>query len=290
MTLGFLAGQISSSAAPPNALTSAQVSSLVASSMRISSVPENLTPPLSQVGRDVPSTVLSGIGSCINPVKLCFYGAVKAKKTIVLTGDSHALMWAPPMASVASVLGYRLGVTWLPSCPIAVIAQATCTSYKTKVDATIAAMRPSLVVVAERTSALVAQPSWPSSDATWAQGVAGRLLRLEKSSKVAMLLDTPSMPAAPAACLAIDPMQVERCGASLVPQNPLQATKTQAERDAVSFAHATAIDPLPWLCGTQCSPILGTTVAYYDQTHIATSWAMRLTTVLRAKVAPLLTR
>jgi hypothetical protein len=102
-----------------------------------------------------------------------------------------------------------------------------------------------------------------------------------------MLLDTPAMPASPARCLAIDPHQVQRCGTPLPPVNPLLQTRSSAERRAIAFAHATAIDPLLWLCGGSCAPILGNTVAYYDQTHLATSWAMQLTTVLHDQIAPL---
>ena len=282
-----ISGNAGANASP---LGQVELQTLVASSVAITSVPSTLSPTLGEVSRDVPSTKLSNVGACGNPLKLCIYGAVKSKGLIVLTGDSHALMWAPPLAAVAQALGFRLGLTWLPGCPSTTVTQPACTSFKAKVDATIAAQRPSLVILAERTAGVTAQSMWPDSDVDWAQGLAGRMLRLEKSSKVALLYDTPPMPASPAACLAIDPNQVQRCGAPLVSPNPLLQTKSQAEHDAVRFAHATGIDPLPWLCATRCSPIIGTSVVYYDQTHLATSWVMRLTSVLQAKVAPLVKR
>jgi hypothetical protein len=199
-------------------------------------------------------------------------------------------MWAPPIAAVASKLGYRLGVSWLPGCPSTVVTQPACNSFKSKVDSAIAAQKPALVILAERTAGLSEQPTWPVSDVSWAQGLAGRILRLEKASKVALIYDTPPMPASPALCLAIKANDVQRCGSPLASQNPLYQTKSKAEHDAVAFAHATGIDPLPWLCGSQCSPIIGTSVVYYDQTHVATSWAMKLAGVLQEKIAPLLRR
>ena len=271
-------------------LSQAELSTLVANSAAITTVPEKLNPSLSAVSSDVPSSELSGLVACLNPTKLCSYGVKSSKTLILLTGDSHALMWAPPMAAIAASLGVRLSVAWSPGCPSTTVNQPSCTSFKEKVDATIALLRPSLVVLAERTSGLVAQPTWPSTDTAWAQGLAARMLRLEKFSKVALLYDTPPMPASPAACLAIDVTRVQRCGAPLLSENPAFQTKSQAEHDAVAYAHAAGIDPLPWLCASRCSPIIGTTVAYYDQTHLATSWVMKLATVLRAKVAPLIKR
>ncbi len=262
----------------------------MSASASIASIPPNLSPSLSQVSRDVPSAILPLVGACTNPSKFCIYGAPKAKKLLVLTGDSHAFMWAPPIAAVASKLGYRLGVSWLPGCPSTVVTQPACNSFKSKVDSAIAAQKPALVILAERTAGLSEQPTWPVSDVSWAQGLAGRILRLEKASKVALIYDTPPMPASPALCLAIKANDVQRCGSPLASQNPLYQTKSKAEHDAVAFAHATGIDPLPWLCGSQCSPIIGTSVVYYDQTHVATSWAMKLAGVLQEKIAPLLRR
>ena len=261
----------SASAATPPA-TLSQVEALVAASTSITSIPAALSPPVSAIGNDVPGAVLPGAGSCVSASRPCVFGLKTAKSTIVLLGDSHALMWSPAVDLAARARKVRLLFMWLPSCPqVATPLGSPCTKWKNSAYAEVKKVHPLAVVLAERTTGNESS----DTDAQWASSLEYLFKYLTTlTSKVIMIGDTPELPMDPGPCLARFATSVQTCAGSTVTPSGAATTHAPAEATASSAVRRVSfIDPTPWLCATTCSPIIGTMVAYYDRSHLSGSYA-----------------
>jgi hypothetical protein len=51
------------------------------------------------------------------------------------------------------------------------------------------------------------------------------------------------------------------------------------------------VDTVPWLCtATVCPPVISGTVAYFDNSHLANAYALKLTIELTARLATVMPR
>ncbi len=108
----FLQSQTGGAATPTSSIkpaTAAQLAKLVAAASQIQQVPHNLDPPLQSAGQDYGSPH----GKCApttNQVTVpsCVFGDPNGTRTVVLYGDSHALMWFKAMDEVATAAHWRL--------------------------------------------------------------------------------------------------------------------------------------------------------------------------------------
>ncbi len=108
----FLQSQTGGAATPISSLkpaSAAQLAKLVAAASQIQRVPHNLDPPLQRVGQDYGSPS----GRCdptTNQVEVpsCVFGDPNGTHTVVLYGDSHALMWFKAMNEIATAAHWRL--------------------------------------------------------------------------------------------------------------------------------------------------------------------------------------
>jgi hypothetical protein len=98
-----------------------QVQVDVAQSVGIQDVPANLTPSLADAASDEAAPFVDGCfdGFTENSVNPCNYGDVTAppSKTVVLFGDSHALMWFPAFDNLANQYGWHLIPQAKATCP-----------------------------------------------------------------------------------------------------------------------------------------------------------------------------
>jgi hypothetical protein len=62
--------------------------------------------------------------------------------------------------------------------------------------------------------------------------------------------------------------------------DPAYGPYNRAEMAAAHAAGVPYIDPTPWFCSTDCSPIIGPFDVYFDKLHITSAYGEYLSTVL----------
>ena len=222
----------------------------------------------------------------------CTFGPMSAKKSLVILGDSHAMMWIPAIIPNAIKLGYKISLVWEPACPLASLSVPaifppdfrpnTCATWLSSTLAAVAHVAPQAIILGERSARVIAQGGTiPFSSAAWQAGLETTINALKGAhTKIALLGDTPYSSQQPASCLAIHPRAVQSCGvANPSPDYPGQQI---AEAAASVSTGSTFIPTLPWFCTKTCSPVIGKYFAYYDQGHVSTTYALYLSGVMTA--------
>lgn len=290
----------SASAAPTYQLiapgTAAQVAALVKASVNISQLPATTTPSLGDASQSMTLSNLNALGGVCPVVQTtCSFGMLKSKKTVLLAGDSHALMWVPALVPSLAKAGYRLNLMWYPGCPMANFSltsptdpQTKCASWRANVLANIKKTPPAAVIFSERTTNYLPNATQPTT-AQWTTAL-GTTLRAIKSvkTKVIVVGDMPVFNAVMPQCLALHPTSVQDCATS--PTNVLAANQDAhlGEQAAAKAAKVGFVNPIPWLCSTTCSPVIGSMIADYDSSHVSAIYASYLSTVMGAAIKPLL--
>src|ERR1019366_4977412 len=157
-----------------------RVAALVAGSHDIDQLPSNLLPALSQAsGADAPAYYPITESGCTG-VSKCAFGDLASHRTVVLFGDSHALMWLPALVPVARSQHFRLVLIWKAACPAADVAVwdsktntvfAACNKFRWASILAIRALGPALVLLASRTSRVLGPHKGPISDDVWRAGL-----------------------------------------------------------------------------------------------------------------------
>ncbi len=267
----------------------AAIEALVAQSSLITHLPANLDPPLQELSSRMPWNELAGAGRCTHPEQLCRYGDAASSETIAVFGDSHAAMWAPAVVVAAERRKVRTIVLWRPQCPLTTTPIGTaCTAWKAQAVRALLAARPSFVVLAERTS--LPGETWASrpSRAAWAAGLTTLVTQFSiHHIKVVMVLDNPVLTSQPGRCLARFPSQVQSCSSRVSASILAATTYRSAEALAARRVGATTVDPLPWICSTTCSPVVGRWLSFYDATHVSGAYSRHLAGAFSEALAPL---
>jgi hypothetical protein len=164
-----------------------------------------LRPSLTQAALDVPvihTRPCHSRGTDTAPVTCTFtYGPKQGRKTVVLTGDSHAVHWFPALQEVAKERGWRLITITKSGCPFADVLIApgngkslACSTWRRNAWAKIRSLKPNLVIASslDNYRFLANGNQYSRDDRTWKSGVARSLRELGKgrrSTKVVMLGD-----------------------------------------------------------------------------------------------------
>lgn len=299
LTLAFVSPPAGATTTPPG--TAAQISKLVAASLAIKDLPATLTPSLLDVPYDTyfaaaPALPING---CTSISSTCTLGDPSAAKTVVLFGDSHAVMWADAIDPLLVQLKYRLQVLFENGCPFTSvptyqygIRYTACQSWQDSMITAVNAEHPALVLLGERTSNYYSGPGTLITHAQYSAGLESAIASLTHTgTKVALFGDTPDYTnnAVPAACLAVDATNIQKCDTPLNNPKPQWEEAYGAESAAVKATHATLINPIPWLCAkSTCAAVIGNMVVYYNSSHLTASYALYLSGVVGARVKKLL--
>jgi hypothetical protein len=274
-----------------------QISTLVAESHLIKTLPSSLVPALSTVGQDgfenyYPTT---GPYGCVTETQ-CVFGDIHSSKTVVLYGDSHAAMWLSALIPAVTSAHERLVLFWFPFCPVANLEvwnpltkspNVLCDTERSKFTQMIHAMKPSLVVLADRTSGLRSFTNMPFSNAAWKTGEIQTIKALKvTSTRVAVIGDISIFSSDVGMCLAASPSNVQKC--SVHNPSPKSDQHFASEKAAAGSEKVPYINPEPWLCRTTCSPVVGNYVVFYDQTHVSVTYAAFLSGVFGKALKKLL--
>ncbi|WP_369037830.1 acyltransferase family protein [Streptomyces adonidis] len=250
---------------------------------RSSRLPSNLSPPLTEIKSARSAVYRDGCHVAYDSTSIppCEYGDPASDKVVVLFGDSHAAQWFPALDRLARERGWRL-VSWTKSsCKAAKVTlrrfdgpYAECDVWRARAIERIAALRPDLVIVS---SSDAGDPLHPEPDPVqqWTNGLRTTYEALGASgAEVVALLDTPWPKTDAVDCAALYSLRLDRC-TNRLPGAIRDSSRRTATLDAARLSDVTVIDPVPWLCteGGDCPVLVGDTVVYRDDSHIADAYA-----------------
>lgn len=216
----------------------------------------------------------------------CSLGDTSGTKSLVVFGDSHALMWVPAVASFGRLDGYDVRPLLKYGCTPGTWTGRTRTSecnvwYKWATSQ-IRALHPSLVVVTglyDTSNAESAEPAVVDNLAAFSNAVRSR------SRRIAVIGDPPEQEQQPTDCLLASHATMQRCSHVEFEQ---QREATLAVESATK-AFGVFLNTTPWFCYQEtCPMVVGHTVLFYDESHITSEYISELTPLFDAAMAHVL--
>jgi hypothetical protein len=265
------------SATPP---TASQLALQIAASTKITTADASVLAEIYQ-GVGVTGGPVSGYPIPSDCFKLtdCVFGDTTSSKIVFLYGDSHARMWLPALNPTMIAHHLKLVLIGHDGCPVPTInltlaKYAGCNQIRVNALKLIAATKPKMVLVANRTVTA------GYSSSVWQAGMTKTLKTLKATHAVIIMMgDVQLFDSPPPTCIATYPTNVQNC--SIANPNPKQPGLEKAEMAAAKAAGVTYLNTDPWLCtSTRCSPIVGDVVTHFDDGHISTDYAQYLSTVM----------
>jgi hypothetical protein len=287
------AGLLFATAAAATAPGSAQqVSALVGASVHIDALDATTSSELAAAPTDFswahyPKLGGSSTSSCLTATS-CVYGDRKASKTVVLFGDSHALMWLPAIAPAVTAHKERLVVLWTNLCPVASVQfydppihdPAHCDSWRAATVRIINKLAPSLVIIGERTDKVASGPYSFFTNEQWQAGLTTTIRKLQKgTTKIAVIESVVAFNSFVPECLAAYANDVQRCSEN-VPRTS-GALLQQAQINTAKATGSLFVRAASWFCARKaCSPVIGNFIVAIDTGHISFSYAKYLSVVM----------
>lgn len=243
-------------------------------------VPSNLTPTLLAVSDDVPIIYKNGCHAdqAVTRPKMCIFGDVASRRTVVLFGDSHAAQWFPALEQIARQRGWRLLSLTKSACPSVSVntwqdnlnrAYRECDVWRTNAMAIINQVRPSLVVISNSSEHEVI------GRRSWAQGMRLTLSSLPPGAAKVVVGDTPRFGQDPPTCLSGHLTDPSACALPMA--TAVDGRIRAVERRVSAASGARYIDASAWICRAgNCPVIIGNLLVFRDRHHLTTPFSFHL--------------
>ncbi len=274
----------------------AETHNAVLRSLAMRDVPANLSPSISYVasGSGMAAPFWDGCFDGFTDVGVhpCNYGDLESRTTVVLFGDSHAMMWFPAFDTIAGAEHWHLVVQAKATCPpidIRVFSPdldewyVQCSQWRAAVLARIRVLRPEVVVLGFSREYGVGNDHVVVDGPSWMRGLT-RMIRTLRSfgSRVVVMGDVPYPPGLVPNCLSAHLSDLAACEIKKAPP-AFNSAHVRKEAGVVEAAGGAYIDTEPWFCGpTTCAVVVGEKVVYHDDNHISAPYASWLTPVISA--------
>jgi peptidoglycan/LPS O-acetylase OafA/YrhL len=205
----------------------------------------------------------------------CVIGDLKAERTIVVLGDSHAWQWGDAF----NELGIRLKVKVVTITKSGCSAEdynirndqlgrsySECSEWRTSALSTIEKLHPEVIVVTSRSRR---EATKEGAETTFAQLQA-------LGSKLIYMTDTPHPGVNIPDCLVLHTNDVAACNRPAT--DVVEFPEQRAMEREVAVAHgAVVMDVLPAFCtSATCPPVIGDRITYFDDSHVTASYALAL--------------
>jgi peptidoglycan/LPS O-acetylase OafA/YrhL len=246
-------------------------------------IPSGLNPPIGRLRTIPPQYVLpdgcsSRGDSSKSTSKICHLGDTTSRKTIVLVGDSHAMMWLPAVLELAWRDGWVVVPILRTGCRpdrwVTNEGPESCRAWYRWAIREVRRLHPRITLIGgsigERPSTAV--PAAADGTITMARA-------LEPYRAVVVIGDPEGLREEPADCLLSAHASMATCTttwppATLVSYNRVAATM---RRLGIGF-----IATRGFFCfQRQCPAVIGNTVAYWDTSHITTAYALQIAGTFR---------
>jgi peptidoglycan/LPS O-acetylase OafA/YrhL len=217
---------------------------------------------------------------------LCNLGDSSSKKSLVVFGDSHALMWMPTILSFAKREGYDVRPVLKYGCTQGGWAGRECSPWYEWAVARVRALHPSLLIIATHYNYTPkeGEMSWMGPQA--AENIAGFGESVRSAAgQIAVIGDPPGEEQEPTDCLLSSHATMKTCS--------YLETKGQAEAiatvESATKPFGVFVDSTPWFCFRRtCPMVVGHTVVYFNKNHITTRYAEELGPLFRIALTRLL--
>jgi peptidoglycan/LPS O-acetylase OafA/YrhL len=251
----------------------------VVDSTKISTLPDNLAPPLERALRDqadLRNCFIDYLGTSPNTSPDCVFGDPKGTKTLVLLGDSHAAQWAGPVFAWGGKNHWKVWFVAKSSCqagvypnyvvPILHRVYTECNEWRQKAFDFIRGIKPEMVVIGSLSKGVTITQAG-MTEATLTLRAAG--------ARVLYIADNPYMDIDPPSCLAQHADDIQKCS---VPRDAaaLNAAPRLAEIEGAKAGGAQVWDPAPYLCADVCPSVIGNIGVYKDESHLTNTFTMSL--------------
>lgn len=274
-----------------------QVRSLVQQGLSLHTVPPDVDPPVLQIS----TAFIPKFKSCLLPrdvvaVKACIFGAVKARQTLVVFGDSHAMEWMPPIDEYGRRAGYRVVAIYKSSCPVPSVdtyvgqldfgpTQAItgpfrqCTQWRNSALRYIRALKPTAVIIAfqqsVRAETRAFDPKW------WISGLKTSVRALEASGALVIEIgDNATLSQDPGLCLSRRNADPNDCVVTFP-----HPDRAGLEAPVLESLGATFIDIEPWFCiDLHCPVIIDNRIAYANRGHVSAQYLSALYPLVAAEL------
>jgi peptidoglycan/LPS O-acetylase OafA/YrhL len=206
--------------------------------------------------------------------KICHYGDVHSKTTVVLIGDSHARMWLPALVPIAQRLSIQLIPFIHSGCPVyqdAVLTSGKCAEWYAWASRQIAAIQPSMAIYSNATNVDLQAPQ-SNSWTNWSRGSADVLNKMKSiTHDVVFLGDAPPLPQDPTDCLLARHATMKTC--TFPEDSNIRLLNRQAQSVAAG-TRSVFVPTTSWFCARgECPSVIGGAVAYIDTTHVSATCA-----------------
>ena len=232
-------------------------------------LPSQLSPPIDNLASDVyPLTFGCEAGPTANRGKMCPLGDVNSNHTIVVFGDSHAIMWLSPLVAIAQNRGWKLIPFVKSSCHDAawITGDTACSNWYQWAVSEIKGIRPNVVVLGHCSS--------DCGVSDWS-GLRAALRSLKSATpRLVVMGDPPGFDVQPVDCLLSRGATMRTC------TTEISVAKRMIIDEAISTVQAEGaeyVDALPWFCYEgECPMVIGQTIAWSDKGHISRTYGLQL--------------
>jgi peptidoglycan/LPS O-acetylase OafA/YrhL len=253
----------------------AEVAASVQAAKGNGNLPSPLNPPIGLPVRSLTSTLgltddcILSSGAVNRHNQICVIGDPNGSRTMVVVGDSHALMWLPGLNAAAQQRGWKLIPIIHNACSARYWGAGTgkeCPTWFTWAAGEVASLKPSLVVIGSRDI---------GTQQDWTAGLKFGIQSLGSSgARVVLMGDAPGLGENPTDCLLATGATMKTCS---FPLDPRQSADAKTASQLATNNGATYVDVLPWLCSHDvCPTVIGSTIAYLDQTHLSLAYSTLL--------------
>jgi peptidoglycan/LPS O-acetylase OafA/YrhL len=259
------------------------VASAVRAADRGSRLPWPLTPPVDKLESDrypfPPKGCTADLGQTSG--KLCRLGDLRAGKTLVVIGDSHAMMWMPTILRMAKrdrwlvipllrsrcVPGRWVGGNYPP-----------CAAWYRWALRQSKSLRPLVTLITAKWSNTRARVVLP--------GIKHAIRATRRwSESVIVVGDPPGLPAMPVDCLLARGANMKTCSPRA---RAVDLQTDRAIRRAATRRHAGFVDVRGWFCGRSartrrllCPMVVNRTITRTDRDHISRTYGLELAHTFR---------
>lgn len=261
-------------------------------------IPRGLRPTLARAAGDRPSLP----SRCFvayreSRARRCVTGATGSLTSVVIFGDSHALMWVPGLARAGARQGWRIETLLKAGCPsvdVRPIGQhridggRTCRAWRRNAYRWLQGRRPDLIIITntdayQLITAAGRSPGSYKRRQLWKHGLERTLAAMPRSSRVVVLGDTPKNSRDPVRCLRRHRANMSACATrrvGLAGRRYHKVERTAARAAGAQFATLDAkvcsYDP--------CPLVQGDILIWRDRGHMTATFSRQLAPALTAVV------
>ena len=263
----------------------------VEASGHIKELPSNLNPSIKEMVSDPQAHVSPGtsFGDCSpqpsqSSVPACTFGDLKASRTMVLYGDSHAGMWFQALEGIATRDRWKLVILFKDGCPASLVPVTSfggslvtsCDAWHRYVVGRIKMMKPELLIVSQNER--YGRPGGGGySPQQWQRSLEDTLTQLSTPTTRQVVIGNLAVPLATGPdCLARHTDNVQACAG---PPTRAFTEFNGAEKAAAETKGASYVNVIPWFCARVCSPVIGNDEIYWDD-HVTVGYSLFLEGVL----------